>query len=384
MKTWKWLLCLWMVFFPVFFAVGAWAFEIKPTGRVYGNFNYNISGYPDWDVGARKNDYGEFALSRAYLGVKTNFNDDWSAIVTGVIYRPTFTDVEPLYDEDTGDLLDVEVTEEKGPYSYYVKYAYGQYQPFDSFGFRLGITPTPYIDRYEKAWGYRYVEKTPSDRVKWDSSADAGFVLLGDLPGKSGSYYAMIRNGEGYKHPENDSGKAGQVRFLLTPFQMSEATKHLQLTGSFRYERVQREDPEVTSMMANSLLSYKYMFNDNWGINFGAGYDWMSTAADTEDADAIIGQIMHGYGIVYLPYNLALFGRGDYYDPDTKNDKDTHGFQDEETYVLAGVSIDPIKNIAFALDMKRTMYTEEVENDKGKTETKHPDTYVFLHTKFKF
>ena len=368
----------------VFLAVGAMAFDVKPTGRIYANFNYNLSGYPDWDSRVGNNDYAEFALARAYLGVEAAFTDDWSAVVVGDISRPTYVEVEPVYDEGSGDLTDVEVTEEEGPYTYYVKYAYGQYQPFDPFGFRFGIMPTPYIDRYEKAWGYRYVEKTPSDRVKWDSSADAGLAFLGKFPGNVGSYYAMIRNGEGYKNPENDSGKAGHVRVLLTPFQMSQASKHFQLTSSFRYERQQRQDPEITTMMANALLSYKLMFTSDWGINFGAGYDWMSTETDVEDTDTIVGQIIHGYGVVYMPYKLALFGRADLLDPDIENDEDTHGYQDESTYVLAGISVDPIKNISFALDVKRTSYTAEVQNDEGETVTLHPDTYLFVHSKFKF
>lgn len=360
------------------------AIDLKPTGRIYANFNYNLSGYPDWDERAGDNDYAEFDLERAYLGVEAEFSDKWSAVVVGDVDRPTYTEVEPVYDEETGDLVDVEVTEKKGPYTYYVKYAYGQYQPYSVFGVRFGIMPTAYIDRYEKAWGYRYVEKTPSDRVKWDSSADAGFALLGDLPKNLGSYYAMVRNGEGYKKPEEDSGKAVQARILLTPIQGSKATENLQFTGSFRYEREQRQDPEITSMMANTLLSYKYMFTKSWGLNLGAGYDWLSTETDEKDVDTIVGQIIHGYAVFSMPYNLALFGRADMFDPDTKNSKSTHGYQDESTYVLAGISVDPVKNIAFAMDMKRTSYTEEVTDDKGKSQTKSPDTYFFIHSKFKF
>ena len=360
------------------------ALEVKPTGRIYTDFNYNLSGYPVWDSRFEKNDYAEFALSRAYIGVLATFSDHWSALVTGDIFRPTYTKVEPVYDENNGELVDVVVTEQEGPYTYYVKYAYGQYQPFDPFGCRFGIMPTPFINRYEKAWGYRYVEKTPSDRVKWDSSADAGFAFLGEFPGNIGSYFAMVRNGEGYKNPERDSGKAAQFRLLLTPFQISDATRQLQLTSSFRYERVTREEPETTSMMLNALLSYKVMFSGGWGINLGGGYDWLSTETDIDGDDTIIGQIFHGYGVIYFPYNLALFGRVDVFDPDTLNDQDTHGYQDESTFLLAGVSIDPVKNVAFALDVKRTSYTEEVVNNEGNTETLPPDTFLFVHSKFKF
>ena len=378
-----WLVIVtWLTLAPVVLA-----FEVKPTGRIYVNYNYNISYYPDWDDRAKNNFYGEFALARAYLGVSAKFSQHWSALVVGDIYRPTFLEVNPEYDEDTGDLVDVTVDEEKGPYMYYVKYAYGQYQPFESFGFRLGSLPTPSIDRYEKAWGYRYVEKTPSDRAKWDSSADLGVAFKGEFPGGTGSYYAMFRNGEGYKHPEGNTGKAGHVRVLLKPFQMNSATKNLQLTMSYNYDRKEMHSPLLSTQLINLLLSYKYKVDAGYGINLGVGNDWLLTSTDDENPNVInekAGRIVHAYGVVYFPYHLSLFGRLDWVDPDIKNDEKTHGYKDESIFIVAGISLDPVKNVSFALDMKRTSYMAEVENDNGGTETKHPDTTLFLHTKFKF
>jgi hypothetical protein len=365
-------------------AASAMALDVKPTGRIYANFNYNLSGYPDWDERYGENDFAEFELARAYMGVKASFTDEWSAVVVGDVSRSKQTKVNPIYDEDTGELLDVEVSEKKGAYTYYVKYAFGQYQPFDPFGFRIGIMNTPYIDRYEKAWGYRYVEKTPSDRVGWDASSDLGFAFLGEFPGGTGSYYGMLRNGEGYKNPEVDSGKGAHVRVVLTPFQGSEATKNLQLTSAYEYERQQRQDPEITAQMFNGLLSYKYMVNKSFGFNLGAGYDWLNTATDVDGEDAITSAIAHGYGVIYMPYHLALFGRVDLLDPDTENDEDTHGYQDESTYILGGISIDPVKNISFALDVKTTMYTEEVVDDQGEDVSKPSEMIGFLHSRFKF
>jgi len=367
-------------------SVAALAFEIKPTGRIYANVNYNLSNFPMWDDRHGDNDFMEFALARAYLGVKATFSEQWFATVVGDIYRPTFSKTTPVYD-DNGDLIDVEVKDKKGPYSYYVKYAYGQYTPFESFGFRIGCLPTPFIDRYEKAWGYRYVEKTPSDRVKWDSSADLGLAFMGKLPGGTGSYYAMVRNGEGYKTPESDTGKAAHLRLLLKPFQGSSATGNLQLTASYNYDLKTVDDPRLETQMVNILLSYKVMFGDNYGLNFGIGNDWLLTSTD-EKGDGVIHEmtsaIAHAYGVIYFPHKIALFGRADWLDPDRKNDEDTHGYQDENLYLLGGVSIDPIKNIAFALDIKHTEYAAKVVNDKGGEVTKPAQTLLFLHSKFKF
>ena len=113
----KWALSLAMVFCGLCLAAKAPAVEVKPMGRIFMNFNYNLSGYPDWDSRAGKNDFAEFDVSRAYLGLDAKFTEQWSAMIVGDVYRPTFTEVEAIYDEDSGELADVEVSEEKGPYT---------------------------------------------------------------------------------------------------------------------------------------------------------------------------------------------------------------------------------------------------------------------------
>ena len=45
----------------------------------------------------------------------------------------------------------------------------------------FGLVPTPSFEYVETVWGYRSVEKTPFDLLRWDSSRDLGVLAQGAL-----------------------------------------------------------------------------------------------------------------------------------------------------------------------------------------------------------
>jgi hypothetical protein len=359
-------------------ATGVWAAEVTPEGRIFAGFSYNVSSYPDWDSRYGDNDFNAFEISRAYLGFKAKLSDSWFARVTGDVTRLKTS--EAVYD-DTGALVDVETTE--GIYAYYLKYAYGDYVPYSAFGVRFGQVQTAFIEYFDKAFGYRYLVKSPSDQWKFDTSADLGLALHGKFPANYGSYYVIARNGEGYKHPEENKGKGIQAAVQLMPLASFEAGKGLQIVGSMMQNNESASDPDVDTTLINALIAYKYMFTDAWGLNLGGGYG-LRTVADDSVQDDIQSTIAHGFAVVYLPQHFGLFARADMHDPDTNNDKTTHGYQDEETMVLGGVSFDPIKNVSLALDYRTTRYTAEVVDDNGDTVTKSADAFAGIHAQVKF
>jgi len=360
----------------VFSFVGsALAAEVKPEGRIFAHYMYNLSGYPDWDERYGNNDYNEFAMSRAYLGFKAAFNDQWSARITADITR---------IDEVEGVDADGNVITADGLYNYYLKYAYGNFAPYEFFAIRFGQCQTAWIDMYSGVWGYRYVAKTPSDLWKLDTSSDLGVAIHGDFPGGYGNYYAMLRNGEGYKHPEVNKGKAFQVRLALTPLQMNDYTRGLMIAGAYMMDNDNPSDPDIDTTLVDLMIAYNAMFGGGWGINLGGAYFMRTVATDVDGADDINSTVINGFGTLYMPYHLALFGRYDMFDPDTENDEDTHGYQDEQSLLIVGISFDPIKNIKLALDYQTTMYTAEVMDDEGEEVTKPSDSFLFIHTMLKF
>ncbi|HPQ70946.1 MAG TPA: hypothetical protein PKW95_17605 [bacterium] len=370
------------VFLVLAMTAAAWAVEVKPEGRIFAGFSYNVSGYPDWDSRYGDNDYNEFEIGRAYLGFKVNFNDYWSGRITGDVTR---TKNYKLGEDEEGNTT---LESSEGLYGYYLKYAYGDFTPYKYFNVRFGLLQTAYIELYDNAFGYRYVVKSPADLWKFDTSADNGLAAYGAF-GPYAAYYVVLRNGEGYKSPEENKGKGIQASLKLTPFQMVGALKDLQLVGAAMMNNDNPSDPDEDVTVINVLLAYKYMFNENWGINIGGGYDMRQWSSDDEalkdaDADQITSTVVHGYGVLYMPYNFGLFARYDMYDPDTENDEDTHGYQDEQSMLLAGVSYDPLKNLAFSLNYKTIMYTAEVTDDEGEEVTKSSDSFVGVNAMVKF
>ncbi len=85
----------------------------------------------------------------------------------------------------------------------FVKDAYLKYK-VSSTQFLLGISPTPTFSLIEKIWGYRAVEKTPADLLKFGSSRETGLAVKGYLSSaKRFFYHAMIGNGNGQKSETN-------------------------------------------------------------------------------------------------------------------------------------------------------------------------------------
>ncbi len=70
----------------------------------------------------------------------------------------------------------------------------------------FGIVPTPSFEFVESVWGYRSVEKTPLDLLRWDSSRDTGLLAQGALGGRT-RYSVQVGNGSGV-NGETDQVKA--------------------------------------------------------------------------------------------------------------------------------------------------------------------------------
>ena len=339
---------------------------VEPTGRIYVNWHMNISGYPDWDARKATDDQSTFEATRAYLGLRAKFGADWSAVVMA----------------DAGQQTTPKVTDQKGPYNFFIKYAYGQWQPKPYIGLRLGAQPVPYISKVEDAWGYRWIDKVPIDRVGWDSSADWAFAAYGDFPQNYGGYMVMVRNGEGYNKPDLDAGKAFHMDVRLTPAPGNDLTKNLQLLLAYRLATVQVHKPGIASNLFDGLVSYQAMFGNDLGISVAVGADWLQS--QTNGTHAVVCRIIHGWFTFYLPAGFALFDRVDYWDPDVKNDKKTHGYRDEQTYELAGVSYTPVKGVDLALDYRGNFYDAKVKDKQGKETVKAPDHFFYANAQFKF
>lgn len=364
--------------------------EVKPEGAIFAHYYYNVSAYPKWYEKFQENDYNGFDLSRIYFGAKVKFNEQWSAKITSDIERESDYAIKPVDEDGDGsiDTYDISKVKDAGKYLVYIKYGYLDYVPFEFLGVRFGMIDTPWISYVDKSWNYRFVQKSLTDKNKMDTSADLGIALYGKFPMKLGNYMLGAYNGEGYKAPEENEGKSFHARLDFTPLKPLEikALENLAIGGSFKYNNID-PDAKHTYYLYTGLLSYFYQITDDMSISVGfeiaTSEDVPSDEATTDEKIKGIGY--SGFGEFVFYKGLGIFGRYDYFDPNTKNDKKKNiGYQDETSYIVAGLSYKPLKNVRFALDYQTTMYTAKVIDDEGKEKTKPSDSLIFFNTEFKF
>lgn len=137
-----------------------------------------------------------FDVKRFYLGVNHKFNDTWSANLT--------TDFQYVSSLDSA--ADV-----------FVKKAYLQGKFSDAFVARIGSADMPWIPFAESYYGFRYVENTLTDRLKYGNSADWGLHAGGDFADGRVNYAASVVNGGGYKNPSRSNGMDVEARMGFVP-----------------------------------------------------------------------------------------------------------------------------------------------------------------------
>ncbi|TAL90564.1 MAG: carbohydrate porin, partial [Rhodanobacter sp.] len=118
-------------------------------------------------------------VKRFYLGVTHQFSDIWSANLT----------------------TDFNYVSNDGETNLFVKKAYVQGKFDQAAVLRIGSADMPWIPFVENYYGFRYVENTLTDRLKYANSADWGINLSGDLGQRKYLNYSVSAvNGNGYKN----------------------------------------------------------------------------------------------------------------------------------------------------------------------------------------
>lgn len=152
--------------------------------------NTSISGRMYWDFtditnknngAANSQDGTHFDIKRFYIGIDHKFDDVWSANIT--------TDFK--YDSGTA-----------GATQLFIKKAYLQGKFDNALVMRIGSFDMPWIPFAESVYGYRYVENTLIDRIKYGNSADWGLNFSGSMGSDVKVEYSFaVINGAGYKVP---------------------------------------------------------------------------------------------------------------------------------------------------------------------------------------
>jgi len=162
-------------------------------GRMYADFS-NIS--QDKNGNTTDADGTGFDVKRFYLIIDHKFDDIWSANLT--------TDFNYVANDSETNL--------------FVKKAYVQAKLDDYFMVRGGSADMPWIPFVESWYGYRYIDPTVTDRLKFANSADWGIHALSVTSGMF-NYAVSVVNGNGYKNPSRSSGMDFEGRVGFQPIE---------------------------------------------------------------------------------------------------------------------------------------------------------------------
>ncbi len=321
--------------------------------------------------------YNEFALSRAYVTLKSKLSNYASVRITS-------------------DLRSID-----NKYNIILKYAYLDWKPAFTKSYaklRFGLQPTLYIDQMNKLWGRRYVEKTVSDKRKFLTSSDLGISTTLGFGSKSkyGFVNIALLNGTSYTHVQElnsnkDISLVGLVKPLKDLKAFSKSTLMLQLYSGTQNKALDDItsvdtvsalwDTTVTVVSASDWKRQIVSFGGllAWNSTLDFGFDMNFTTVGTGAGEsAVKKQGLSFFSTFYLKKlvnnnsfmnSINFFGRVDIYDPNTSN------IDDGTTWGILGIESVPVKGFKVALNYRFTNY-ENVAKDGDNT--------MYVNTLFKF
>lgn len=300
-------------------APAAHAGDTEFSGRMY--FDFTHIDQSDSETGDTDKSGFSLDVKRVYLGVEHAFNETWSANL----------------------ILDSQYTRDDGLDSLFVKKAYLQGKFSEAAVLRVGAADMPWVPLVESYYGFRYVENTFIDRLKFGGSTDWGLHLGGEV-GESGTfnYAASVVNGAGYRHPDRSDAVDFEARVGFVPIEgMIVAVGGYSGKLGEEHETI---DTFHTATRADALIAYKtdtlrvgaeYFRASNWGNVLNPesdSADGWSLWASQQVADDIT---------VFARYDRANLSRD--LDPAA-----------EDTYYNAGVEYQVTKGFKLAAVYKHT------------------------------
>ncbi len=248
----------------------AQATKTAPKGQaivqVFSNFHTGFGA---------NNDQRGFELERSYLGYEYKLTKDLT--VKGVM--------------DIGKSSDVSDYQRIA----YIKNAMVTWKT-GRLKLSAGLISTTQFNYQEKAWGYRYIQKSFQDQYKFGSSADLGISASYELADWL-TADAIIVNGEGYKKIQVNDGLNYGLGFTLTPLKGFSA----RLYGGLN-EGAKAEQKDTWNWAA--FVGYK-----TDGFSIGAEYNYMKNAGYK---DGVNKQGCSFYTSGRLSKNVEAYGRFDH------------------------------------------------------------------------
>ncbi len=320
----------------VLLVCGTAAAETKVKGEIY----------PQWhmDFSAGADHYSAFELTRTYVTVTSDINEQTSVRVT----------------------VDLRSTSGFGGYDIVLKYGYVDWKPkfSEQIAFRLGLQQTMYLDLMAKLWGRRYLEKTVGDLNGFLTTADLGAsanVTFGES--KMTALNLAVFNGTSFTSV-TDLNKQKDLNAVLSvkPAQSNPDFKNSAILGQIYWGTqnidfsggLDPDDYRKSMISIGGILDYTDRFS------FGADLNWESLddGAVNPQIDASATSLFATYFLGRhakegsFMHNLNLFGRVDLLDPNSDV------ADDGETYTILGVECVTSANIRTSLNVRLVSFED--------------------------
>jgi hypothetical protein len=308
-----------------------------------------------------------FDIKRFYLIVDHKFDNVWAANLT--------TDAQYLPDKSTSIVTSVgppaktvTVTTTGGSGTVtevFIKKLYLQATLGDALVVHAGSYTSPWAPFVEGLYGYRWVEKTQTDRLGYANTADWGLNATGKLGGGVFTYSASIVNGGGFKNPSRSKyvdyeGRVGVTPVSWLTFGAGFYSGHLGQVNTanqdFPKNTASRWDVTVGVHAAGFRIGAEYFDAKNYksaspttGVYSASAITSNSTTAPLSDtADGVSVWSSYDFNSMW-----SVFARYD----QAKPSKDVVSSL-KDTYINVGVDLKPRKGVDLALVYKN----EKVEN----------------------
>ena len=292
-----------------------------------------------------------FDVKRFYLSVDHQFNEVWSADIT--------TDAQFSSSTTAGSGAVTEV---------FIKKLYLQAKIDDAFVVHAGSYTLPWAPFVESLYGYRWVEKTATDRLGFANTADWGVNASGKFGDNVVSYSASVVNGAGHKNPTRTKDVDFEGRVGVSPLSWLTLgagfyNGHLgQITAAnegFARNTATRYDVVAGVNVSGLRVGAEYFNAKNYksaslktGVLGGPGGVVVApdatTAVVSDKADGFSGWASYAFA-----EQFSVFGR---YDQSKLSKEVVAGLKD--TYFHLGVGYKPTKGVDLAVVYKH----EKVED----------------------
>jgi hypothetical protein len=310
-----------------------------------------------------------FDAKRFYLIADHSFNDIWSADLT--------LDAQYSTDKTTTVVTTVgppvkttTVTTSAGSggvTEVFIKKLYLQGKFSDALVGHLGAYTSPWAPFVEGLYGYRYIEKTQTDRLALANTADWGLNASGRVADGLLLYSVSLVNGGGYKNPTRTrdvdvEGRIGVVPFKGLTIGAGFYNGHLgqvtETNRSFATHNATRTDLTAGYVFAGLHVGAEYFSAKNFKtVNSAAAGVYGTSAVVAGSATTPVPSDRADGFSSWLAYDfnarLSVFGR---YDA-AKLSRDVDP-RLKDTYFNIGVAYKPARHIDLALVYKN----EKVDN----------------------